>query len=191
MISAVARPVERASDEELLARYRKDPSAFQEIYRAHFDAVYRRLSRILGPIAEREDLAQDVFLAVHRSLPRFRGDSTLGTFIQRVAINAALDHLRRSSRRATVPFDAEFLDELVASAPSPEVRAASREELHRVFALLARIKPKKRIAFLLHVVDGLAFDEIARLTDASVDAVAKRVQHAQRELAALFARGHT
>lgn len=176
-------------DAELLARYRAgDAEAFHAIYRAHFDAVYRRLSRILGPIAEREDLAQDVFLSVHRALPKFRGDATLGTFIQRIAINAACDHLRRHARRATVPFDAEFFDELVANAPSPEVRAASREELYRVFGLLARIKPKKRIAFLLHVVDGLPFEEIAQLTDASVDAVAKRVQHGQRELAILFGR---
>jgi len=176
-------------DAELLARHRAgDADAFHAIYRAHFDAVYRRLSRILGPIAEREDLTQDVFLSIHRALPSFRGDSTLGTFIQRIAINAAYDHLRRHARRATVPFDREFFDELVANAPSPEVRAASREELYRVFALLARIKPKKRIAFLLHVVEGLPFEDIAKLTDASVDAVAKRVQHGQRELAALFGR---
>lgn len=165
-----------------------DPLAFAEIYRAHAGAVYRRLTRILGPIPEREDLTQDVFLALHRALPRFRGDAALGTLIQRIAINTAYEHLRRRSRRPAAAFDAAFFDELIAPIASPEVRAATREDLARVFDCLARIKPKKRIALLLRVVDGLSFEEIGRLVDASPEAVAKRVQHGQRELDALLAR---
>jgi RNA polymerase sigma-70 factor (ECF subfamily) len=165
-----------------------DPGAFAEIYRAHVDAVYRRLTRILGPIAEREDLTQDVFLALHGALPRFRGEAQLGTLIQRIAINTAYEHLRRKSRRPVASVDASFFDELVAPAASPEARTSSREDLARVFACLARIKPKKRVALLLRMVDGLSFDEIAKLVDASPETVAKRVQHGQRELDALLAR---
>jgi RNA polymerase sigma-70 factor, ECF subfamily len=176
-------------DAQLVARHRRgDPTAFGEIYSAHVDAVYRRLTRILGPIAEREDLTQDVFVAVHRALPRFRGDATLGTFIQRIAINLAYQHLRRATRRPTTSVDAAFFDDLVAPTAGPVTRAAAREELALVFACLARIKPKKRIALLLRVVDGLSFEAIAELVDASVDSVAKRVQHGQRELDELLAR---
>src|SRR5690349_9284115 len=84
-----------AADLDRVARHlAEDPEAFAEIYRAHAAAVYRRLTRILGPIPEREDLAQDVFLALHRALPRFRGDAALGTLITRIAINIAYEHLR-------------------------------------------------------------------------------------------------
>ncbi len=178
-----------AVDDELLARHLAgDPQAFAAIYRAHSVAVYRRLSRILGPIAEREDLTQDVFLALHKMLPRFRGDSQLATLIHRIAINRACDHLRRQARRPATLVDGRFFDELLGAGSSPEQQSAAREELVRVFACLARIKPKKRIAFLLRVVEGMSFDEIAQLTEATPEAVAKRVQHAQHELDALLAR---
>jgi RNA polymerase sigma-70 factor, ECF subfamily len=176
-------------DEILLARHwAGDPDAFAEMYRAHVDAVYRRLSRILGPIGEREDITQDVFLALHRTLPRFRGNAKLSTLIQRIAINRACEHLRRRTRRPAILVDDRFFDELVSAAASPATRVALREELAVVFDCLARIKPKKRIAFLLRVVDGMSFEQIAELVDATPETVAKRVQHAQRELDALIAR---
>jgi RNA polymerase sigma-70 factor (ECF subfamily) len=164
-----------------------DPDAFEEIYREHVDDVWRRLTRILGPVAEREDLTQEVFLRLHRALPRFRGDAQLGTLLHRIAINTAYDHLRRRGRRPATIDDA-LLDDLVSTLPSPSTQAEAREELRRVFACLARIKPKKRIALLLRVVDGLSFEAIGELVDATPDAVAKRVQHGQRELDALLAR---
>ncbi|HEU0035018.1 MAG TPA: RNA polymerase sigma factor [Kofleriaceae bacterium] len=178
-----------SSDAELIARHHAgDDTAFAAIYRAHVDAVYRRLTRILGPIPEREDLTQDVFLALHRGLPRFRGEAKLGTLIHRIAINRACEHLRRVHRRPATPLEGWLFDELVSACSGPEAQATAREELVRVFAALAKIKPKKRIAFLLRVVDGLGFDEIAQLVDATPETVAKRVQHAQHELDALLAR---
>ena len=150
--------------------------------------MYRRLSRILGPIAEREDLTQDVFVALHRALPRFRGEAALATLIHRIAINTACEHLRRHGRRPATLVERAVLRRAGAPHASPEDAAASREELEHVFACLAQIKPKKRIAFLLRVVDGLSFEQIGKLVDATPEAVAKRVQHGQRELDALLAR---
>lgn len=180
---------ERDRDLERVARHRDgDPEAFAEIYRNHADAVYRRLTRILGPIAEREDLTQEVFVALHRGLGTFRGDSTLATWIHRIAINIALDHLRAAGRRPAIPVDVNALDKLCSPHASPEARVQQRERLAHVFACLAKLKPKKRIALLLRVVDGLSFEDIAKLVDASPEAVAKRVQHGQHELDALLAR---
>lgn len=178
-----------AHDEALIARHRAgDPDAFPEIYRDHVAAVHRRLTRILGPIAEREDLIQDVFLALHRALPRFRGDAQLTTLVHRIAINRAYEHLRRQSRRPARLVEGWFFDDVAALHGSPELQSAAREDLARVFDCLARIKPKKRIALLLRVVDGLSFEDIGRLVDATPEAVAKRVQHGMRELDALMAR---
>ena len=184
-----ARDVEVDPDAALVARWRAgDPDAFAVIYRLHAAPVYRRLTRILGPITEREDLTQDVFLNVYRALTSFRGDAALATIIQRIAINIACDHLRRQRRRPATQLPAAFFEELVAPGTPPDRIAQVREELARVFACLAKIKPKKRIALLLRVVDGLGFDEIGVLVDASPETVAKRVQHGQRELDALVAR---
>ena len=178
-----------AADAALIARHRAgDPEAFPAIYRNHVAAVHRRLTRILGPIPEREDLVQDVFLALHRTLPRFRGEAQLTTLVHRIAINRAYEHLRRQSRRPTHLVDGWFFDDVAAKHGSPELQSAIREDLSRVCSCLAQLKPKKRIALLLRVVDGLSFEDIARLVDATPEAVAKRVQHGLRELDALMAR---
>ena len=188
-----ARPAERAAEPDddvaLVARHRAgDPEAFPAIYRNHVVAVYRRLTRILGAIPEREDLVQEVFLALHRTLPGFRGEAQLTTLVHRIAINRAYEHLRRQSRRPARLVEAWFFDDVAGVHSSPEHQSAAREDLARVASCLARIKPKKRIALLLRLVDGLSFEDIAKLVDATPDAVAKRVQHGQRELNALLAR---
>lgn len=191
-VPTVRRPADadaHAADARLIARHQAgDRDAFNQIYRAHVDAVFRRLSRILGPVAEREDITQDVFLGLHRALPTFRGEARLSTLIHRIAINRAYEFLRRQARRPATPVDAAVFDDMVGPSTSPEASASTREELHRVFTLLGRIKPKKRIAFLLRTVDGLSFEEIGDLVDATPEAVAKRIQHAQRELDELLAR---
>ena len=128
----------RDGEEQLVARFRAgDAEAFAEIYLAHVDGVYRRLTRILGPVAEREDLTQDVFVVLHRALPKFRGESTLSTWIHRIAINTALDYLRARGRRPVAPVDMRFLDKLCAPQAAPDVRAEQREQLAHVFACLA------------------------------------------------------
>jgi RNA polymerase sigma-70 factor (ECF subfamily) len=178
-----------AADDELVARHLEgDPDAFAALYRAHGQAVYRRLTRILGPISDRDDVLQEVFLAVHRALPRFRGDAKVSTLIHRIAINQACEHLRRQGRRPVALAGDRVLDELPVAATSPEHRLAAREELEHVLSCLNRIKPKKRVAYLLRVVDGLSFEQIGELVEASAETVAKRVQHGQRELEALLAR---
>ena len=200
IVAAAERTTARASDRPgepdaseldatLIARHRAgDLDAFPAMYRNHVVAVYRRLTRILGPIPEREDLVQDVFLALHRALPRFRGDAQLTTLVHRIAINRAYEHLRRQSRRPARLVDGWFFEDVAGLFSSPEHQSAAREDLAQVARCLARIKPKKRIALLLRVVDGLSFEDIARLVDATPEAVAKRVQHGQRELDALLAR---
>ncbi len=176
-------------DARLVARHQAgDPDAFAELYRRHAAATYRRLSRILGPVPERDDLLQEVFLALHRALPRFRGDAAVATLIHRIAINIAYEHLRRARRRPPPSLDDACFDDLIAPTASPEAQATTRQDLARVFACVARIKPKKRIALMLRLVDGMSFDEIAGLVSASPQAVAKRVQHGQRELDEMLAR---
>jgi RNA polymerase sigma-70 factor (ECF subfamily) len=176
-------------DVELVDRHQHgDRAAFGELYGRHVDPVYARLTRLIGPVAEREDLVQEVFLGLHRALPTFRGDAALSTLIYRIAINVACEHLRRRSRRPTVPLDEASLAALVAPEPTPEATARRRQEVARVLRCLDRIKPKKRVALLLRVVEGLSFEAIGKLVDATPEAAAKRVQHGMKELTALLAR---
>jgi RNA polymerase sigma-70 factor (ECF subfamily) len=176
----------QGSDEELVTRaVRGDRQAFDDLYRRHVDLVWGRLGRLIGPDPEREDLVQQIFLEVFRSLPRFRGDASFRTFLYRVMLNLACDHLKRRGKRAHV-IQIDDLDELVDGTGSPEARAAERQRLARTLKVLDRIKPKKRVAFLLRIVEGLSLEEIGEMVDAKPAAVAQRVRHAHLELCALL-----
>jgi RNA polymerase sigma-70 factor (ECF subfamily) len=175
-------------DDALIAAARDgDHAAYSALYQRYAGRVYARLTQLVGPTGDREDLLQQVFLELYRALPRFRADSSIGTFIHGIAVHVALDHLRRRRRRPQ-DFTAAELDELLDGSPSPEERARRRDELGQVLALLERIKPDKRIAFALVAIGGLSLDEAAALLDAGVDVVKQRVLRARRELLAMLAR---
>jgi RNA polymerase sigma-70 factor (ECF subfamily) len=165
-----------------------DRRAFDTLYRRYVDLAWRRLTRLVGPTAEREDLLQQVFLEAYRALPRFRGEAAFATFFHRIVVNVAYEHLRRRRRTPRPAFDDGAIDELIAPGLTPEAAAREREELVAALSFLARLKPKKRVAFVLRVVEGLSLEEIAALVGARAAAVGQRVKHAQRELAAMMTR---
>jgi RNA polymerase sigma-70 factor (ECF subfamily) len=167
-----------------------DAAAFRELYRRHLASVHARLTMMVGPGAERDDLLQQVFLDAYRALPRFRGDARFGTYLHRIAINVACEHLdgRRRRNARTAPLEEAQLDRLVAPGASPESRASQRQELAQAFEHLEAIRPKKRIAFVLVAVQGLSLDEAAELLDASAEAVKQRVLHARKEITARIAK---
>jgi RNA polymerase sigma-70 factor, ECF subfamily len=165
-----------------------DAKAFSELYRRHAGWAYARLTRLIGPVPERDDLLQEIFLDLHRALARFRGDARLATFLHRIIVNVSCDHLTRFRRRAWLPLAEAQLDELVEGAVSPEVRAEQRQQVAEALMLLATLKPKKRIAFVLVAIEGMTLAEAAAVVGAAEDTVKQRVLHARRELAQKCAR---
>ena len=145
--------------------------------------AHHLLVRIVGPGPDIEDLLQHAFLEAFRSLPRFRGDCAFATWLHRVVVHTAYRHLRR--RREHEPFEDD--DAVVADA-TPEHTATTRQELARAMRYLEALKPKKRIAYVLRVVEGMSLDEIGALVGANAAAVGQRVKYAQRELAAMIER---
>lgn len=163
---------------------RGDRAAFDELYREHVGAVHRLLTRLVGAVPERDDLLQQVFIEAFRALPGFRGDAAFTTWLHRIVVNLAFRHLRRARR---VRWE-EIPEETPATAASPEHVARRGEELRRALRYLSALKPQKRIAYVLRVVEGLSLDEIGALVGAKAPAVGQRVKHAQRELDAMVAR---
>ncbi|HTB56313.1 MAG TPA: RNA polymerase sigma factor [Polyangia bacterium] len=162
-----------------------DRNAFAELYRRHLDSVHARLTRVIGPASERDDLVQQIFLDVYRALRRFRGDAAFTTFLHRIVLNVACEHLerRRRARGRSEPLEARQLETLIAPGASPEQRARQRQELTRLFALLEGLSPKRRAAFVLVAIESLPLEEAATLLDARPAAIKQRVLDARRELA--------
>lgn len=162
-----------------------DRRAFAELYRRHLDSVYARLTRVIGPAPERDDLVQQIFLDVYRALRRFRGDAAFSTFLHRIVLNVACEHLerRRRGRGRSEPLEARQIETLIAPGASPEQRARQREELARLLALLEGLSPKRRAAFVLVAIECLPLEEAAALLAANPAAIKQRVLEARRELA--------
>ena len=163
------------------AAKRGDPEALDRLARQELARVERLLLRLLGPRPDLEDLVQTVFLELCRALPGFRGDSKLSTFVGGITVRVARRAMRPSAwlrRRADLELEA------VDPALSPHHRAEAQERLRRVRQALARISPKKRIAFLLWALEGLTPEAIAEMTDASVSATRSRIHYAKKELKA-------
>jgi RNA polymerase sigma-70 factor, ECF subfamily len=165
-----------------------DRAAFSELYQRHASLVFRRLTRLIGPVAEREDLLQQVFLKLYRALPGFRGEASFETFVSRIAVSVAYDHLRHVRHNPLRSASADGLAELPA-ADATDAAARRASEVRRLLALLDRIKPKKRVAFSLFAFEGLSIEEIAGLLGAREAAIRKRIDHAARELRRMLAAG--
>jgi len=161
-----------------------DGAAFARLFRRHADAVRTRITRLVGPVAERDDLVQKVFIAFHRGLHAYRSESKLSTYLHRIAVNAAYDHLRgrrRSAESEGAPDDEGEVEHL---GPALEDQIAARADLARLLALLDELSPKKRIAFVLVAVEGCSLAEAAALVGAREDTVKQRALHARRDLLA-------
>jgi RNA polymerase sigma-70 factor (ECF subfamily) len=155
-----------------------DRSAQREVFATQRAVVHRTLFRILGSNRDIEDVLQETFLEVFRSLASFRGDSSLGRWCSIIATRVAWSYLHR--RRPAVALEA--VDEPATGAPDAEREAIAREAARRLYAALDRLDPAWRIAFALAVIDGRSIAEVAALTGASKVATKTRIWRARREL---------
>jgi RNA polymerase sigma-70 factor (ECF subfamily) len=155
-----------------------DRAAETQLFRTHVQQVHRLVRRVVGVDANVDDLVQDAFIRVYRSLQKFRGEARLATWIGRIALRVAFEHLATTRRLRPI----EAVPEPAAPDGPLDDRLAAREALRRLDRLLDRLDPKHRIAFTLHVLDGLPQEEVAALMGASLVATKARVWRARREL---------
>lgn len=154
-------------------------TAERELFRRERARVHATLFRVLGANRDMEDLLQEAFLEVFRSLGRYRAEAKLATWIDRITVRVAFRYLAQK-RPAAAPLSA------VPDAPSgdapPDSRAQAREGVRRLYAALARLTPAARVAFALHVIEGRPLAEVAQLVGSSLIATKVRIWRAQREL---------
>ncbi len=158
---------------------RGDRGAQERLFRAEVQSVHRLLHRVLGASPALEDLVQESFIRVFRSLASFRGEAQLGTWIGRIALRVAYEHLR-GARPALARLEA--VPDLPSDDPDAERQLMAREGLRRLYRILERLDAKQRIAFTLCVIDGRSQQEVAALMSASLVATKTRIWRARREV---------
>lgn len=132
-----------------------DRRAFERLYRAHVGRVYALCARMVADRAIAEELTQDVFVRAWEKLALFRGDSSFGTWLHRVAVNVVLNRRESDGRhRARTVDDDRVVDTLPARPRAP----GDRMDLERA---IAQLPPGARRVFVLHDVEGFRHEEIA------------------------------
>jgi RNA polymerase sigma-70 factor (ECF subfamily) len=159
-----------------------DSVAFRALYTRHRADVARLIYRMLGARSDMDDLIQEVFFQVYRSLKDFRGKSKFTTWLHRVTVNVVLMHRRAAKSR---PVYAEEAAQDVTpddEAVLPDEDADRRERVRAFARVLGRLADKKRIVFVLHELEGLSPAEIAEVVGAPVLTVRTRLFYARREI---------
>ncbi len=163
-----------------------DARAFQELYRNHRRDVARLVARLLGPRGDAEDVIQEVFIQVFRSLVSFRGESRFTTWLHRVTVNVTLMHIRAARSRP------QLGTELSHEPPAPDDHspvegAARNERLRALYKILDTLTDKKRAVFILHDLEGTPAGQIATVLDIPVLTVRTRLFYARKEVYAAMA----
>jgi RNA polymerase sigma-70 factor, ECF subfamily len=171
-------------DALLVERMRNgEQQAFEELLTAYDGTVYNLVSRLMVNPADTADVVQEVFLKVFRNLHQFRGQSTLKTWIYRIAVNECWNYRRWLTRhvRNEVGLGLENDEgrtsfvELTDPCPSPFKLASDQETRQRVEDALQRLKPVYRTAVVLRDIEDLGYDEIAEILQISLGTVKSRI----------------
>jgi RNA polymerase sigma-70 factor, ECF subfamily len=161
-----------------------DACDFRSIYVAWFGDVLRWIRALGAPPADHDDLAQEVFVVVHRRLADFDGRN-VGGWLYRITANQVRDHRRlrwiRSVFRRSVPVS----DEIEAPGPTPLMAVETLEKRKLLEAMLAELSEPLRATFVLFEVDGYTAEEIAAFQQSPINTVRARIHRARKKLLAV------
>lgn len=188
----------KLKEQELLdAARRGDHEAFKEFIRLHEHRVARTVMSMLGHCPEAEDVGQETFIRFYKSLDRFRGDSSVATYLTRIAINLSLNELKRRGRKEKFFFsgpgsrsEEDPLDRLPGKNPGTETLEAKGIVRYGI----RKLKPEFRAVIVLRLIEGYSTGETANILKLPKGTVLSRLSRAQiklREILKPFLGGET
>ncbi|HXQ82319.1 MAG TPA: sigma-70 family RNA polymerase sigma factor [Opitutaceae bacterium] len=185
---------EAIHDSDLVQRFNSgDESAFLEIMTRHQSRIFAAAMGLLHNHSDAEEITQDTFVRAHRGLSRFRGDSSLATWLHRIAVNLARNrywYFFRRCRHATLSLDAalgddgesRFSDLLSAADPDPSQENSRNEFMEAVEASMEKLEPSHRRILTMRSVLDQSYEEIAAALGINVGTVKSRIARARERL---------
>ncbi len=177
------------TDQRLVERVQRgDKAAFDVLVLRYQHKIVKLVNRYVHDHAEALDVTQEAFIKAYRALPRFRGDSAFYTWLYRISINTAKNHLVSASRRPTdSTIDLQDPDEYDANArlrdmDTPEALLLSDEIKQTVERTLRELPDELRTAITLRELEGLSYEEIAQAMDCPVGTVRSRIFRAREAI---------
>ncbi|AMC36979.1 RNA polymerase sigma factor RpoE [Iodobacter arcticus] len=182
---------DRDIDQELVLRAQAgDKRAFELLVVKYQRRVARLLSRLIRDQSEIEDVSQESFIKAYRALPSFRGESAFYTWLYRIAINTAKNHLATLGRRPQLAsiYEDEEGESLDAAAQipdyhTPETELSNRQIVSTVNAVVDELPSELRTAITLREMDGLSYEDIAAVMNCPIGTVRSRIFRAREAIA--------
>lgn len=184
---------ERDADQLLVDRVKSgDQQAFNLLVRKYERKVFRLISRLVRNPVEVEDVAQEAFLKAYRALPQFRGESAFYTWLYRIAVNTAKNHLVAQGRRPIPLTDTLSEDEdgesfgredVVSDNHTPDAELLSRQIAETVNKAIEALPKDLRTAVTLREMEGLSYEEIAEAMNCPIGTVRSRIFRAREAIA--------
>ncbi len=182
---------ERDIDRQLVERaQRGDKRAFELLVEKYQRKLGRLLARFIRDPAEVEDVTQEAFIKAYRALPAFRGDSAFYTWLYRIGINTAKNYLMALGRRAPTSTEVEAEDaegyaegEQLRDINTPESMLLSKEIAQTVNATIDQLPEELRTAIQLREIEGMSYEDIARIMDCPIGTVRSRIFRAREAIA--------
>jgi RNA polymerase sigma-70 factor (ECF subfamily) len=198
-MSATSRADSREEDKEMVLAVREgDTTAYRGLVEKYQNRVYQMVYGMVRNQEDARDIAQDAFVKAYDNLHRFRLESSFYTWIYRIAMNLAIDNLRKHKRQGTSEFD-----ESVASRDGTgaiheihhqdgPVRSLERKQLYaRIMAALQELPEDQRQVILLRELEGLSYKEIADVMEVPEGTIMSRLFYARKKLQKLLAEDRT
>jgi RNA polymerase sigma-70 factor (ECF subfamily) len=182
---------EREIDQQLVERaQRGDKRAFELLVEKYQRKLARLVSRLVRDPGEVEDVTQEAFIKAYRALPSFRGDSAFYTWLYRIGINTAKNYLVAMGRRAPTSTEVEAEEaegqpdaELLRDINTPESLLLTKEIGGTVNAAIDALPEELRSAIQLRELEGMSYEEIAKLMDCPIGTVRSRIFRAREAIA--------
>jgi RNA polymerase sigma-70 factor (ECF subfamily) len=162
------------TDEDLVIAAREgDDDAFKQLVRRFEPGIARTVIGMLGDCAEAEDVGQETFVRFYKALPRFRGESSVGTYLTRIARNLSLNELKRR-KRSLARFTQTPVEEYHDLADEKQERGRDVDK-ERVWMAIGELEEKFRSVIVLRLIDGYSTEETARILNIPLGTVLSRL----------------
>ncbi|WP_422083822.1 RNA polymerase sigma factor [Ulvibacterium sp.] len=165
-------------------------SAYARLLDLYQKKVFNTCLSFVPNVEDAEDIAQDVFVEVYNSVGKFRGNSTLSTWIYRISVNKSLEFIRRKNTQKRFGFIQSLTGNTVPLDKSryftefnhPGVQLEEKEKKEILFRAIDRLPEAQRIVFTLHNIDGLSYKEVSAISQKSISSVESLLFRAKRNL---------
>ncbi len=179
-----------ADEESLVRRTRRgDLEAYDELVRRYQERIYATIYHMTSNHEDANDLAQESFIKAFQALKTFKGGSSFYTWLYRIAVNKTINFLKQRKNRThmslnDLDFNAEHDPDLVAliSDKTPRREAGLTELQEKLNAAMIKLSEPHRLVVVLHDVQGLSHDEIAKIMDCNIGTVRSRLFYARQQL---------